>query len=310
MLSTRRRRRSSEPSPLSFQTLEKYREYISDSDTSSIMSNQQSFPSPPNHHMHPTKPHMQNSQIAYGTGMIPTNFSTPASMASLPLPSQTFMPQSSLSDFDIQRLATAVKNMMSSEITNMIKDTLNKEIRQLVDVHVAKETASMQQTMETLASKNKELERRVDELEAYSRKNLIRISGVGEEEKETGEALIKIADKLNIPITASDIEVSHRVGPVNSSRPSQIIARIKNNDLRHRLLKNNKKLRSVSGMTGIHINQELSKARGKLAYHARQLLREKKIKSTFVWDGRVIIVDHNDAKHTIQSVDDIMNTVD
>ena len=303
-----KRRRTSEPSPLSSQIQKKYREHsdITTSD-SSTPNMSQSFTSPTQMIGHPIN-QAPNSQVAFG--MLPPQLaSTPLSQAaqlSQPPPTPTILPQSTtISDYDIQRLASAVRGMMATEIKDMIRETINHEIRQLIMVNVA----PMHATIETLAAKNKELEMRVDELEAYSRKNLIRISGVSEDEKDTNVAVTQIAEKLEIPVTQADIEVSHRVGPTNPNRPRQIIARIKNYELRHRLLRSSKKLKDIPGMSNVHINQDLSKARGKLAYHARQLVREKKIKSTFVWDGRFIAVDLKDKKHTLLCVDDLIKIV-
>ena len=63
-------------------------------------------------------------------------------------------------------------------------------------------------------------------------------------------------------------------------------------------------------MSGVYINQDLSKNRSRLAYQARQLVREKKLNGTFVFDGKVIIVTKDDKKHTIQSLDDMLRVVE
>ncbi|KAK3087095.1 hypothetical protein FSP39_001589 [Pinctada imbricata] len=305
--------RSSEHSPLSTQIYKKYREYESFTNSSSDFSNMSHQYSPSPHLPHPTHPNLVSTQVSYATGgMPPPQFSSTPVQYSSAMHSANIashQPQSGISDFDIQRLAQAVKGLMVNEIKDIMKSALQDEIQDLVGIHVAHSIAPLRATIENLASKNRELERRVDELEAYSRRNLVRISGVSEKEIDTSAALTKIASKLEIPMTSSDIEVSHRVGPKHPSRPRQIIARIKNYELRHRLLRSSKKLKQHPDMSGIHINQELSKSRGKLAYHARQLVRERKIKSTFVWDGKVIVVDNDDRKHTIQFVDELMQIV-
>ena len=38
-------------------------------------------------------------------------------------------------------------------------------------------------------------------------------------------------------------------------------------------------------------------------------MREKKLKSSFVYDGKVIAVTYDDKKHTILSLDDMLNIV-
>lgn len=79
----------------------------------------------------------------------------------------------------------------------------------------------------------------------------------------------------------------------NPPKPRQINARIKNYELRHRLLKSSKGLRNVAGMDKVAINQDLTKPQNKLAYEARQLVKTRQTKSTFVWD------ELHDRKHNI-----------
>ena len=139
----------------------------------------------------------------------------------------------------------------------------------------------------------------------YSRRDCIRISGVSEEKENTDEAVLEIADKLSIPLQQSDITVSHRVGPTSSNKPRQIIARINNYDLKHQLLKSSKDLRKISGKERVAVNQELTKTRNKLAYDARQLVKNNKAKSTFIWDGKIFVIDNNNSKHKILSPTDM-----
>ena len=65
--------------------------------------------------------------------------------------------------------------------------------------------------------------------------------------------------------------ISHRTW---KAKPRQIFAGIPNYNLKKKLLKASKNLK-----TGISINQDITLARSGLAYEAQQLARKKKIKS-------------------------------
>ena len=73
--------------------------------------------------------------------------------------------------------------------------------------------------------------------------------------------------------------------------------RIKNYDLIHQLLKSSKDLHKISGMEKVAVNQDLTKMRNKLAYDARQLVKNNKAKSTYIWDGKIFVIDNNNCKH-------------
>ena len=60
-------------------------------------------------------------------------------------------------------------------------------------------------------------------------------------------------------------------------------------------------------LPGISINQELTQIRSKIAYKARQLYRERKIKGTWVLEGKVVMVDMNDSKHFIRNPEEFLD---
>ncbi|VDI22655.1 Hypothetical predicted protein [Mytilus galloprovincialis] len=54
------------------------------------------------------------------------------------------------------------------------------------------------------------------------------------------------------------------------------------------------------------LEQHSRKLRSKLAYYARFLVRNKKLKSTWVVDGKIYIVDNKDDKHIVRNNDDFI----
>lgn len=125
--------------------------------------------------------------------------------------------QAFISDLDIRRIAEAVSGIVVNDVQTLI--------------------TPLKDQISTLEKENLELRREIDELEMYSRRYCVRVAVVSEDRTDTDDVILDIANKLDIPIKREEITVSHRVGPKNNDRPRQIIARITNYELRHRLLK-------------------------------------------------------------------------
>ncbi|KAK3086912.1 hypothetical protein FSP39_025341 [Pinctada imbricata] len=194
---------------------------------------------------------MNNQQSAGNT--TPTSLSSP--QPAQPAQSTQPLPQG-ISDNDILRIAVAVKSIMAGEFREVV--------------------TYLASCIETLSDENKKLQRQVDDLEMYSRRSCIRVFGVDESHTNTDDVIMEVASKINVPLERKDLVVSHRVGKSTGPKPRAIIARINNYEIRHRLIRESKKLRHITGMETISINQELTKQRAKLAYECRELVRKKK----------------------------------
>ncbi|KAK3093889.1 hypothetical protein FSP39_015639 [Pinctada imbricata] len=195
-------------------------------------------------------------------------------------------PTTRISDDDVLRIALTVKQLMAEQYDSKI-DALARCVQSLND-------------------ENHQLKLKVDELEMYSRRSCVRIFGVDEKKTDTDAVVMEIAHTLKVPLAKEELVVSHRVGKANSSRPRAIIARISNYHARHRLIKESKHLSKYNEMKGVSVNQELTKPRAKLAFECRNLVREGKLKSTFVWDGKIFAIDPRERKHLILCLDDLM----
>ena len=139
----------------------------------------------------------------------------------------------------------------------------------------------------------------------YSRRSLVRIFGRRLKRKQTLTLLwLEIANKIEVKLEAKDLAVSHRVGKVDpdGEKPRPIIARINNYAIRHELIKKSRDLRETEDMAEVSVNQELTKYRAKLAYECRKLVRLKKLKLTFIWDGKIFVIDKKENKRQIRSV--------
>ena len=112
---------------------------------------------------------------------------------------------------------------------------------------------------------------------------MLRITEVPSSNSEnTDQIVLDMAEKLKVQMTINDIIISHRTGKIQSDRPRPILNRLTNYrtklDLLMTMRADIKTRHSV--LPGISINQELTQIRSKIAYKARQLYRERKIKGT------------------------------
>ncbi|MEW8187067.1 MAG: hypothetical protein AB2794_18935 [Candidatus Thiodiazotropha endolucinida] len=236
----------------------------------------------------------------------------PSQMMPMPMP-HTQMPilHNTLSDNDVLRVAVKVKAIMMEEINT------------LVNLKVDQATAQMRGDIELLKNENlklrsdvKKLEStcksNIDDLEQYSRRACLRISGINEEEGEnTDDIVLNLATRVSADVRLEDLDRSHRVGrprpadPTNNTvpKPREIIVKFSNSKARLSLLKGRAELRRTRAK--IFINEDLTSARKELAYKCRCLQRDRLIKKVWTYNGNIFIQTLNDAKVQISAVSDL-----
>ncbi|KAK3107402.1 hypothetical protein FSP39_013749 [Pinctada imbricata] len=191
-----------------------------------------------------TMPNMPNTPlqgiVAQGVARVSTPINPAQSQNQVP-----FLPE-----YDIQRIALALENLLTEKLNARI----DERITPLVEC------------IDRLSIENKELHMKLDELEMYSRKSCVRIFGVPESKTDCDSAVMEIAEEA--PSATSSY--------------------------RNRC------------MRGVSVNQELTKKRSKLAYEARQMVKAGVIKSTFIWDGKIFLVDKQEKKHLVTSLDKLI----
>ena len=121
------------------------------------------------------------------------------------------------------------------------------------------------------------------------------------EEKDLEEKVIKILDKIEVNVTSRDIEACHRVGKSRNNSKKTIICFV-NRKFAKKALVNRKSLKNIdkssiglSNSSDIFINENLTLANSKLAFHCRKLKREGFvvcITSKNVQNGKTIKVLH------------------
>lgn len=234
---------------------------------------------------------------------------------------------------DILQIATELRSLMLPEIAVLIQEH-TPDIKTIVFEAVKEATRSLTVEIQSVKSENAqlknshtELEKRVvklelenDALEQYGRRNILRISGIPEQnDEDTDDIVLQLASDLDVPMTKHDIDRSHRVGKVDvrgnvgrtrgSKKSSRgIIVKFTTYNARHRLFQKRKELRDSENeyLKSIYMNEDLTKFRSEILFEARSLRRTKKLKSAYSSDGKIFIYDNNDKRQQISSLDDLI----
>ena len=124
--------------------------------------------------------------------------------------SQMSFPQLGLSETDVIRIATLVKQMLTDEINRLMKDRVELETAELRNTVISLQADNKKLT-DSIAELEVKLSTRVDDLEQYDRRSCLRIAGMSKQEDEDTDLIVlELATRLNIQ--ESDIEISHWVG--------------------------------------------------------------------------------------------------
>ena len=79
-----------------------------------------------------------------------------------------------------------------------------------------KELQFTKKKLQTVTEEKERIDCDLEELENYTRKNSLEINGIPEEASNTTEdAVLKLGEALDVPISPSDIEISHQLNSQN-----------------------------------------------------------------------------------------------
>ena len=142
---------------------------------------------------------------------------------------------------------------------------------------------------------------KLDEMEQYSRRNCLKITGIPEEKDENTDTLVlNVINNLILKentekMSINEISRSHRVGKYNPKRKARyIIIKLTTYRWRARVYGNKSNLKSYnrnpSKQTGpIFVNEALTSRRAELYGKTRQLVKAKKLNSCWTYDGRIYV---------------------
>ena len=189
-------------------------------------------------------------------------------------------------------LVLSMKNEMKAEITTEISQ-LKDEIKalhaclqdrdaQITDLN--KKIAMIEQEKMAL------IDDKLDELEQYSRKNSLRLSGLKETQEEDPLALfLSLCNNdlaINPPLNPKDIDCVHRVGPKEKGN-RQLLVKFTSYRARKKVYDERKKLQSTT--SGRWINEDLTRKRAALLFRARNMKQDGRIAGCWSSDGRILI---------------------
>lgn len=220
------------------------------------------------------------------------------------------LPYPGLSEDDIMRVAIKIKMLLRDEINELVEQRV-----ELVVAPLKNELDSVKASLANVEKVLKESLIRNDELEQYSRRSCLRITGIAESANEdVSKIVLDLWRRIKVDITPQDIDRAHRVGRLrdnhdvgsqsrNQNKGREIIVKFTNSSARLKYLKGRVVLRDENAR--IYINEDLTKARRDLAYECRRLQKSKCINKTWIYNGNVFINDNSDNKLRITRIEDL-----
>ena len=143
--------------------------------------------------------------------------------------------------------------------------------------------------MSALNKKVATLEKQADDQEQYSQRNCLLLHGIDEDQDESTDVKVIniVKDKLEIEISASDIDRSHRIGKKSSGKKRPIIIKFAQYNCRRHVYHNKKKLND----SGMSITESLTKFRLSKLNEARD---HHGFRNVWAVDGRIVFKDGED----------------
>ena len=177
-------------------------------------------------------------------------------------------------------------------------------LRQTVDLF-RKELQEKGKKIATLENRISVLENENDNLEQYSRRNSVRMTGLKEADTEdlyaTVLEVVNSKAQLTPPLEPSDIDRVHRVGRKSEDKTRAVLIKFSTYRARKRVMERRSHLKKVESTSPVFINEDLTKRRAELFWKARQLKRNNKIHDAWTHDGNIIVKDRNNRIVSIKS---------
>lgn len=212
-----------------------------------------------------------------------------------------------LSRSEKSEIIDLIKETISTLIVE-VKETVSREINKKLEQKLSQLFCNIENKITLATEENASLQRKLDSLEQYTRRNSIRLFGVPEETNENTLNVVKsvFTEKLNLPAVCDAIDRCHRLksSNVNNSsnpRPNVIIVKFISYCAKQIVSKQKKSLKG----TGLSIVDDLTSCRYKLYKNAIKRFGHK---NTWLLDGN-IFVRYNGNRLPIKTQDDLSKIV-
>ena len=188
----------------------------------------------------------------------------------------------------------------------------------LLDPFVKQELEKRDQKIEQLERQVQQQQQTINDLEQYSRRNILNIDGVPETEGEQPvKVAIEVAKLAGVKLSPLDIDRTHRLGRQRgNTRPRTILVKFVTYQKREELWAARKNLKkaelqrasmfTVESRKNIFLAENLTQENQRVMYTARQLRRDGKLWAAWT-DGCTmkIRVSENSPTKVVKTIDDV-----
>ena len=251
------------------------------------------------------------SPMAHITEVVPMEGATGATGGSLPDSDGSQTKYSiTLREADIAQISMALKESFRGDLHTEMA-TLVKSIVDGVLTGINNQMKTMETDITNLKKENSSLKAKVVKLELAaenaeqnSRRNCVRVSGVGENTTEDTDAIVlELACAVDAGVTLNEIDRSHRVGRPSAGKTRDIIVKFSTFRARQKLYTARTKLKT-NGYAGVFINEDLTKHRSGLLFSARSLVKQRRLIGAWSSNGTILIKNNeNDVERILKPED-------
>jgi len=200
---------------------------------------------------------------------------------------------------------------VANKLTELLVDKLRHKVAELRSIIIAKD-----KQISDLTKRVEVLEDKADDIEHYSRRNSLRISGIpgGEGEDVLQETLRVVNSTLLPPLTVKEIDRVHRVGAKLPDKTRQMLIQLVTYRTRCRVFTARRGIMFTQPAPGpstkltthpVYVNDDLTKTRSHLLYECRKAKKNGKIKETLSINVNILIRDNASRVSQIKNIRDL-----
>lgn len=213
---------------------------------------------------------------------------------------------------DDQLVLSVIAAMKEPDVVEHLKEAARSVKEEIADLVVSKLSVIIDKLQQSLAEKDTVIakleervsnaEKKLDDIEQYSRRTSIRITGIREKTNDNpSDEVKKLFQHLGV---SPQVNRVHRVGPIRTDGTSRpILCQFTNYPDRALILSKRSTLKD--DFPDVYVNEDLTRARSKVLYLARCKKREKKVKDCWSADGRICVKDLDNKVHYITQASEL-----
>ncbi|XP_019639782.1 PREDICTED: uncharacterized protein LOC109481645 [Branchiostoma belcheri] len=207
----------------------------------------------------------------------------------------------------IPSIVTAVRDAVSSSVKEELAECHKELGRQ------GEELSNLTEKFTSLQRAHDALQAKVNDLEQYSRRNCVTITGIPEPpgEKSTDDAVLTVVNNTlgcDPPISLQDIDRCHRLGkPRSDGKPRPVIVKLCSYRCKASLMRAKSKPTSKANLSkdNIYINDNLTTGNLQLFKEARLLVKDKRLSQAWTYDGKIFVRSLNGERKMLRVSSDL-----